>query len=428
MQDIFRNTGTFTRNAWEWLYETVDHDQFHTRDAELIYESLERDFHPVHFGNYLQHYIFKKLGMSGTYSDISLRDYQTIIQDAFRDNGTPPAFTPTTAKLGALAKNWLTQQSVKRQVVLLLGFGLKMSVEEVDEFLYKALHEPLLNDQNPFETICKYCYQHGYGYYKFQKLWQIYEQTPPDQLNMKLIYDNQPAGREESYAAVHDDAKLMSTLTSQKKHTDNQFSDIVYSHYENLYNQARDLIAAQLTAAQSEDDLLLAGRLQEKLSYSKSLYDYEKQEHIRRLAETHSALSRDDISESDLEHILCSAIPIDGNGNLIPAKRSTLNAQFDGKRFSRKHINDILLKKSEPERFDLITLNFLIFALKVDQEPNAQRRYHHFIQSTNQILDECFMGPLYVANPYECFMLMCILSVSPLETYSDVIEKSYQVE
>ena len=129
MQDIFRNTGTFTRNAWEWLYETVDHDQFHTRNAELIYESLERDFHPVHFGNYLQHYIFKKLGMSGTYSDISLRDYQTIIQDAFRDNGTPPAFTPTTAKLGALAKNWLTQQSVKRQVVLLLGFGLKMSVD-----------------------------------------------------------------------------------------------------------------------------------------------------------------------------------------------------------------------------------------------------------------------------------------------------------
>ena len=86
---------------------------------------------------------------------------------------------------------------------------------------------------------------------------------------------------------------------------------------------------------------------------------------------------------------------IDSNGNLIPAKRSTLNAQFDGKRFSRKHINDILLKKMRTGvSSDLITLNFLIFALKVDQESNAQRRYHHFIQSTNQILDEYFMGPL----------------------------------
>ena len=35
------------------------------------------------------------------------------------------------------------------------------------------------------------------------------------------------------------------------------------------------------------------------------------------------------------------------------------------------------------------------------------------------------MGPLYVANPYECFVLMCMLSVSPLETYTEVIEKSY---
>ena len=42
--------------------------------------------------------------------------------------------------------------------------------------------------------------------------------------------------------------------------------------------------------------------------------------------------------------MLCSAIPTDQNGNLTPAKKSTLNAQFEGKRFSRKHINEILLR------------------------------------------------------------------------------------
>ena len=217
MNDLFENSGTFTRNAWEWMYGIVDHDQFENRDADLIYQSLEKDFQPIHFGNYLQHYIFKKTGLDGKYTDIPLKDYQAIIVDAFRDHGTPASFTPTTAKLSALARNWLTQQSVKRQVVLLLGFGLKMSVEEVNEFIYKVLHEPLLNDQNPFETICKYCYQHGYGYYKFQKLWQIYEQTSPHQLNMKLIYDSQPPGRSESHSVIHDDSKLISALSSLKK-------------------------------------------------------------------------------------------------------------------------------------------------------------------------------------------------------------------
>lgn len=426
MKDIFANSGTFTRNAWEWLYETVDHEQFKDRDADLIYGSLEKDFRPVHFGDFLQHYIFKKLGLNGTYKDVTLKDYQTIILDAFRDNGTPPSFTPTSAKLSALAKNWLTQQRVKRQVVLLLGFGLKMSVEEVNEFLYKVLQEPFLNDQNPFEAICKYCYQHGYGYYKFQQLRQIYEDIQPNQLNMKLIYDCQPAGREESYSTIHDDSKLMSYLARTKKNESDRFFDMAFTYFRELYDQARDLIAQQRNVSQQEDVLLMADRLREKLSHSDRLNDYEKLERVRQAEENNRILTRSDISESDFEQILCSAIPVNDNGNLTPVKNSTLNAQFEGRRFSRKHINDILLRKSEPERFDLITLNFLIFALRIDQEPNAQKRYDRFIGSTNRILSDCFMGPLYVTNPYECFVLMCILSVSPLETYTEVIEMSYQ--
>lgn len=428
MSDIFAQSGTFTRVATDWLYDTVDHEKFGERDAELIYKAMEEDFKPVHFGQHLQHFIFKKLGMEGEYTDLSVRDYQAVIVDAFRDHGTPASFTPTTAKLSALAKNWLTQQSVKRQAVLLLGFGLKMSVEEVNGFLYKTLHEPLLNDQNPFEKICMYCYQHGYGYFKFQQLWQIYEQSQPSQLDMKLIYDCHPAGREESYAAIHDDSKLLSDLADLKKHGGDRFSDLLFARFLSLYDQARDLIAEMYSQSQDKDDLVMARRLQEKLEHNDRLYDYEKQERVRRAEDAHEAFTREDITESDLEHILCSAIPVDKNGNLIPAKRSALNAQFEGKRFSRKHINDILLRKSDPERFDLITLNFLIYALQVDREPNAQRRFDRFIQSTDSILKDCYMGPLYVVNPYECFVIMCILSVSPLETYTDVIERSYQEE
>ena len=428
MSDLFDWSGTFTRNAWEWLYQTVDHEQFGDRDTELIYESLEKDFQPTHFGRYLQHYIFKKTGMQGVYTNVPLKDYQTIIQDAFRDNGTPASFTPTTSKLSALTKNWLTQQSVKRQAVLLLGFGLRMSEEEVDDFLYKALHEPILNDLNPFETICAYCYQHGYGYYKFQQLWKAYESMAPDQLDMKPVYDAQPAGRKESYATIYDDSKLLSSLAGLKKNAGSKYADTVYLHFLTLYNQARDLTAAQLSETGWEEALLMGRRLRENLERSSRYDDFEKEERVRRVENSGTTLTRDDITESTLEDILCSAIPTDRSGNLIPARRSTLNALFEGKRMSRQHLSDLLLRKTEPERFDLITLNFLIFSLRVEEEPNAQKRYMRFIKSTNQILADCYMGPLYVTNPYESFVLMCMLSVSPLETYNDVIEKSYHAE
>ena len=413
MNDLFEHSGTFTRNAWEWLYQTVDHDQFGDRDTELIYQSLEKDFQPTHFGRYLQHYIFKKMGMEGAYTDVPLKDYQTVIQDAFRDNGTPPSFTPASTKLSAVAKNWLTQQSVKRQAVLLLGFGLRMSAEEVNDFLYKALHEPMLNSQNPFEAICKFCYQRGYGYYKFRMLWQLYEKTDPDQMMT---------------AVTPEDAGLMRGLADLKKKTGSQYADTVYQLFLTLYDRARELIASQISAVGEEEARLKGRRLRECLERSSRYYDYEKQERVRQTENGGTVLTREDITESDLERILCSAIPTDSSGNLIPARRSTLNTLFEGNRMSRQHISDVLLRKIEPERFDLITLNFLIFSLRVEEEPNPQKRYMRFIQSTNRILADCFMGPVYVTNPYECFVLMCMLSVSPLETYNDVIEKSYQAE
>ena len=206
--------------------------------------------------------------MVGVYTDVPLKDYQTIIQDAFRDSGTPASFTPTTAKLSALARNWLTQQQVKRQAILLLGFGLKMSVEEVNELLYKRLHEPLLNDQNPLESICKYCYQHGYGYHKFQKLWQTYEQAEPDELNRKLVYHASPGGRTESHSVIHDDSQLMNSLIGMKKQNGDRLSDVIYDRFLSLYNQARDLIVIQYNAAQIDEGHLLASRLREKLQYS----------------------------------------------------------------------------------------------------------------------------------------------------------------
>ena len=94
------------------------------------------------------------------------------------------------------------------------------------------------------------------------------------------------------------------------------------------------------------------------------MFDFEKIDRIKKFREEKRVFTREDITESDIEHIICSAIPTDRHGNLTPSKASKLNEQFAGKRFSRQRIGEILSGNVEITRFDLITLNFFIFSQK----------------------------------------------------------------
>ena len=41
---------------------------------------------------------------------------------------------------------------------------------------------------------------------------------------------------------------------------------------------------------------------------------------------------------------------------------------------------------------------------------------------TNALLTECFMHELIIQNPYEAFLMKCILTDDPREIYTNVIE------
>lgn len=387
MQDIYRDELDFTYCARESLYDTVDDAYFRDQDSYLIYHALQTRLKAIPFGDYLKRYIYLKAELTGDYQAIDLKEYQQIIRDSFLDNGTPGSFTPGTAKFSALSRNWLTQQTVSRKVVFLLGFGLNMSVADVNDFLTKALKEPEINSKDPFEVICWYCFRHRYSFPKFEQLWDIFQTTAPGQLDMRLLYEDRTIDVRSRLLTVQDDAALMAYLT-QLKTPDNaaRYSVAARQHFDRLYDEARDLMAAI------------------------------------------QGVSREAVTAGDMERMICSAVPTDRFGNMTPGKRSRLNQQFLGRRFSRKRIHSILANTSEIDRFDLITLKFLIMSLQVDAFPRPKPRYIRFIDEMNAILEECCLGRLYIANPYECFILMCVLSDDPMGTYADVLEMSYSEE
>lgn len=382
----------FTLYAAESMYDIVDDAYFRDQDSFLIYHALRHRLKAIPFGDYLKRYIYQKAELTGGYSQIPLKEYQQIIRDAFSDNMTPSAFSPATTKMSALTKNWLTQQTVNRKVVFLLGFGLGMSTADVNAFLTKGLREPEINVKDPFEVICWYCYQHRYSFPKYEKLWDMYQSMAANSLDLRMIYEDRTMDMRGRMHTIQDDAALLAYVTRLKTEDNiSRFSATARKYFDRLYDEARDLIAALYNAR------------------SESNHHYVREE----------------ITAGDMERMICSAIPVDAFGNLTPGRDSSLNQQFLGRRFSRSRIHRILAGNMEIDRFDLITLQFFVYCLKVDDFPKPKQRYLHFIDTTNQMLENCCMGSLYIANPYECFILMCILSDDPLGTYADVWELSY---
>ena len=104
--------------------------------------------------------------------------------------------------------------------------------------------------------------------------------------------------------------------------------------------------------------------------------------------------------------------------------RSRFSSLFEQKRMSRQRITPIMNRQRKVERFDLITLQFFVYAETVEPDWPAER-YLKYIDEINRVLRKCGMSDIYPVNPYEAFVLMCFVTDFPLDTYAEIWEKSY---
>ena len=373
---IYDETIYFTDRSWNILYGVIEEDYFQENEAGLIYEALAKKLRFIPFGDHLKRFIYRAAELTGPFREIDLDIYRRILTDSFRETGTPPSFEPTTAKLSMLAKNWLTQQTVRRSVVLLLGFGLRMTEDEVNDMLLKAIQEQGLNEKDPMELICAYCYRNRLGFSAYERLSAAFREMP----------DRAPKPKNAGEAALF--TQLEAIRTDNGKSVQETTLD---KAYRGLYAEAQEQIAAMYNTT--------------------GLF---------------TGCTAADITESDLEHVLSSAIPTDRHGNLVPASASQLGSRFAEHRISRQRLHGLLSGSIQINRYDLITLSFFLWAQKREVADSPKRRYIGFINAANKLLASCSFGELYPANPYECFIMLCLLTEVPLSTYADVWEMSYK--
>ncbi len=376
----------FTRKAARRFREVVNLESFEDEDAETIFHYLYKEMELVSFGDYLKRYIYERAGLQEPFQEVPQEVYREIMIDSFKETCTPKSMTPTSTKLTSLTANWLTQASVKRETVFLLGFALRMTVEDVSDFLTRVLREQDFDLLNADEVIYRYCYARQLGYYRAEELKKRYQELKPSAEKKELHAD---------FSGMETEEELIGYLSYLKSRAEDPLSETsqTFQAFMALYQESREIIAGMYQADEEE----------------------WKGDRIWKA---------DMITPSDVEKVICSGIPINNMGNLKKMSASTLARHFSQKRFSRQRITNILNHKFPVERFDLITLEFFIVSQEDVEDPYI--RYRHFLAEIQEILKRCQMGEIYIVNPYECFILMCLLTDCPLAVFSEIWEKSYE--
>ena len=386
----------FTRRAIRRVNSVVYSPEFEEMDSDAIFKALFEEMQLVPFNSFLKRYIYERAMIDEPFSQVDDEVYRDILMGSFEENNAPHSFEPTSTKWSATVKGWLRQDSVKRSTVFLLGFGLRMQPEDVSEFLTKVLLEDDFRTADAEEVVYWYCYKNSLRYSRATKLLEKQAVCETDDITDVPVKtaDNKVTSCEFLSERITDEESLLKYLAGLKK------AGIGETRKNRIYEEFDELV------------------LRAKASIAKMYQQDEAEEKGTRV------WTAADITSSDLEKVISCGIPVNQKGNLQKMSDSVLSGHFQQKRLSRQRIDKIRNRELTADRFDLITLLFFVYSQEeIEEEPEVRCR--KFIDEINGILNRCSMHDLYVVNPYESFVLMCLLSEVPLATYADIWDMSY---
>ena len=142
----------FTLTAMKEFYDTIESDQFQGASEDTIYKYLTNIMEIVSFKDFLRRYIYEYAGIKENFNQVT--NYPELLLEIFaRNDCYDPNDVEEKKKLKKKANRWLTSESVKRENMFYIGFGLDMNDKQISEFLTLVLKEPDFDFTSPSETI-----------------------------------------------------------------------------------------------------------------------------------------------------------------------------------------------------------------------------------------------------------------------------------
>ncbi len=448
----------YTRRSVRDMNRILDSREFAEMDSETIYQYLLGQMRIVSFKDYLKRYVYERNPQQVPFAKVREETYISIIIDSFMKNHAPGSFNEIEIRWKATVRYWLRKESATRDNVFLLGFGLKMTDPDVSDFLTKVLKEQDFRFHDPRETVFWYAYHYGLEYSEAKKYLDYY-----DRLSEEDLLAAEAKGKLKIFEAIADMDSWDEDLL-----TESGFASSGLSGPEDLFTNTNGSFSGEMTAADfyysaeasvregvpiesimgrdiqrflTDEDKLKEYLAELKVHQDKmpDIISREYRHLYRRAARAAFRIvriddegagqdrrkARHEATAAEIETILCSGIPKNSAGNLVNVSRSILHKQFQKKRMSRQRISRAMKHSNVIERFDFITLLFLVYAIEVEPDWPVER-FMRYIDEINEILKRCNMMSIYPVNPYESFILMCLLTEEPLATYADIWELSFE--
>ena len=110
----------FTITAIKEFYDTIESDQFTAAGGDTIYAYLTKVMELVSFKEQLKRYIYEA---SGTREPYSKMDYSAFMLAAFEKNDCMAG--KSKSELKRQINRWLNAETIKRENLFLIGFGLR---------------------------------------------------------------------------------------------------------------------------------------------------------------------------------------------------------------------------------------------------------------------------------------------------------------
>ena len=405
----------FTITASINLQSLVRKKDFSYRDSELIFNYLLEQSEYTPFCTYLRRYIYKHNNMSGPFETVPNSTYYEVLKDCFHETKTPSSFHKTSTTFKVLSNGWLNASTVNRESIFLLGFALKMPVEDVSLFLTRAICDNDFNFNDPEEVIFWHCYRNNLSANHAKGMIDEFNKkyADPSNVNINSFSYEDISSSFSTRRHIKWNGELTIT-TSERNYIGDTDQDIM--DY---------LLILRLRNRKYKYSLTAFTQFHELLAKAKELL--KKERHDEMLMEAEFIIPRktievENIRDADIEKALYSGVPL-VSGNLKNIAYSSLGKSFAQHRLTRQRISRLVSGKAAVSRFDLITINFLVFSKSEFSNPIT--RYKSFVVDTDSVLKKCFMGPLNVSNLYEAFILCCLLTEDPIYSFSDVWEMAY---
>ena len=386
------------------------------------------------WGDHIRRFVYDSIAPGNlALEDLSNEAVMEFIKKAFKDNGMANrgSMDPKrVTKLGSRLKVWMESPAVKisRQTCFLFCFGLNMDEEQASYMLTYVLRQADFDPRDPKEAIYYYCLKYNLQYAGVVRWLEWYD-------GLALSDDVKETGRYEETIVLKKD------LYSLKKDMD----DRAFKAYLTGLKESRGSggknsrtraavfkkLLSELGYAISDEKCGVLSRIdrKEEAAREKNVLNFKdytrRQKTLSRLKKAQETVDPGWLEQTllrvpDGTVTLPSAI-----GRMVEEKIIELPS-FTEKSLEKK-ISD---RETEVSREDILMAVFLNCACgmgdkTVEEDETYRARKSEFVYEANRDLDACGFGGIYLLNPFDLFLVSCLLQERPLN-YFLTVWKTYR--